>query len=51
VAGGSAILPPAHFTAGSQRAGFLFLAAAALGWFAILYLLMPETHKPRLEDA
>jgi predicted MFS family arabinose efflux permease len=33
------------------RAGFLFLAAVALAAFAILYLLMPETHNMRLESA
>jgi predicted MFS family arabinose efflux permease len=33
------------------RAGFLFLAGVALAAFAILYLLMPETHNTRLESA
>jgi predicted MFS family arabinose efflux permease len=33
------------------RAGFLFLAGVALAAFAILYLLMPETHNMRLESA
>jgi len=33
------------------RAGFLFLAGVALAAFAILYLLMPETHNTRLDSA